>query len=424
MRLQTILAMGALLLASCTSQTQPVSQTEEALAAAKIKICPDGSTAKGNKPCPPAPAPAPTTGTTDAPAPDGLSGEVAIADNFTTNWIEPGVPESTSPDEVGAFRFTCLGGHLAKNDPLVYPGQKGASHLHQFFGNTSTDENSNYTSLRTTGGSTCTRSTTESPQRSAYWMPAMLDGAGNAVKADWMNTYYKQIPNGSAACSAAPDASHLGRCVPMPNGLRFILGYNMKDGTGGPTDLNSPDQWAMGFDCVKTDGTGISYTGNKPTIAGIVATGQCPTGAWLRVFLVFPDCWDGKNLDSADHRTHMTYATGAVVLGQRACPADHPYKIPEIAIQAFFTTDANFDAGKWHLSSDEMMPGTTPGKTLHMDYWEAWSPTVKNMWQTFCINGHLSCSAGELGNGQQIKGMQQSTVTGIPRHVLVPLSSF
>jgi hypothetical protein len=68
-----------------------------------------------------------------------------------------------------------------------------------------------------------------------------------------------------------------------------------------------------------------------------------------------------------------------------------------------------------------MMPGTTPGKTLHMDYWEAWSPTVKNMWQTFCINGHLSCSAGELGNGQQVKGMQQ--VGAFPKHMLVPLTS-
>ena len=50
------------------------------------------------------PTPAPTTPTSNTPTPAGLLGEVAIADNFTTtSWIEPGVPESTSPDEVGAF---------------------------------------------------------------------------------------------------------------------------------------------------------------------------------------------------------------------------------------------------------------------------------------------------------------------------------
>jgi hypothetical protein len=337
----------------------------------------------------------------------GITGAAPIPDTFSiANWIEPAVAEGTSPDEVGAFRFTCLGGHLSKNDPLVYPGQKGASHLHQFFGNTGTDENSTYQSLRTKGGSTCTRSATESPQRSAYWMPAMLDGAGNAVRADWMNTYYKEIPNGDPACSAPPDATHLGKCIPIPNGIDFILGYNFATGKGGPTDLNSWDYWAMGFDCVKKDGSGESYTGFKHTMSDIVADGRCPVGAWLRIALTFPNCWDGKNLDTADHRAHVAYASGALILGQRACDAEHPYKIPEIAISAHFTTDANFAAGKWMLSSDMMLPaGSPPGKSLHMDYWEAWGP-IKDIWQKNCINGHLSCSSGNLGDGTQVKGMQ------------------
>jgi hypothetical protein len=156
-------------------------------------------------------------------------------------------------------------------------------------------------------------------------------------------------------------------------------------------------------------------------MADIVATGACPIGAWLRVFVTFPDCWDGVNLDTADHRSHMSYANGALLEGELACPADHPYKIPEVAIQAFFTVDANFEAGKWHLASDEMVPGTVAGTTLHMDYWEAWSSIVKNLWQTYCIDGHLTCSAGDLGNGQQVNGMQQ--VGSFPVQPKVPLST-
>jgi len=198
--------------------------------------------------------------------------------------------------------------------------------------------------------------------------------------------------------------------------IRLVVGYT----TGGPTDTTSTDQWQMGFDCWSP--TGPALTGSMPTIAAVAASGTCPAGSWLRVRVDFHACWDGRNLDSPDHRSHMAPPTGALVEGMRACPSDHPYNVPTITMQAFFTTDANFVAGRWHLSSDEMMPGTVAGSTLHADYWEAWSPTVKQMWQTGCIDGHLSCNNGQLGNGQAINGMQPPA-GGWPSHVLVPLSS-
>lgn len=365
---------------------------------------------------PPPPPPPPSTG----------GGEADIADNFDVNaWLEPGEAPHPSPDEVGAFRFTCLVGQLLKDDPIVYPGQPGKSHLHQFFGNTLTNANSTYQSLRTTGGSTCTRSATESPQRSAYWMPAMLDGIGNAIKADWMNTYYKQLPASDPNCAKTVDpangaiiSSVQGKCIPIPNGLRFILGYNMATGEGGPLTTNqNPDSeyWKIVFDCMTSDGTNVSYLGQPlHSIKAVVDSGKCPTGAWLRVAVTFPQCWDGKNLDSADHRSHMRNTWGS-----NGCPSTHPYRVPEIAISANFRVDPNF--AKWHLSSDEMLPGAIPGQTLHMDYWEGWSPIVKAIWQKNCIDGHLTCSAGSVGDGREIKGMQQ--VGAFPNHVLVPLSS-
>jgi hypothetical protein len=363
------------------------------------------------------PSPPPTTTTTGATVvAASLAGEVAIADNFDlASWLEPGEGPHTSPDEVGAFRFTCLAGQVSRDDPIVYPGQPGKSHLHQFFGNTATDANSTYQSLRTTGGSTCTRSEGTSPQRSAYWTPAMLEGAGNVVKPDWMNTYYKQLPASDPKCLQTLDPTVVGRCVTIPNGIRFILGYNMATMSGGPTDTSSRDYWAMGFDCNSKPVGGESYTGVKHSIPEIIATGKCPAGAWLRVFLAFPQCWDGKNLDTPDHRSHI------VMPPQAICPGTHPYRVPEIAIQAFFSVDDNFFAGKWRLASDEMMPGTVPGSTLHMDYWEAWSQPFKDLWQRNCIDGHLSCSNGNVGDGRQIKGMHH--LGPLPDHVLVPLSS-
>ncbi len=360
--------------------------------------------------------------TSQATAAASLAGESPIADNFdvAASLVTAGETPTVAPDPTGAFRFLCGAGQLLKDDPLVYPGQPGAAHLHQFFGNTGANAHSNYASLRTTGGTTCGESAAP-VQRSSYWIPAMLDGIGNAVKPDFMLTYYKALPASNPACGA-PDATHVGICIPLPNGLRFIFGYDMRTMTGGPTDVNSPDYWAFAFEC--TDKGGGALGGRYRTIAAVVAEGKCPldTG-YLRVAAAIPQCWDGRNLDTADHRSHMAYATTGGVEGiGRACPDTHPYKIPEIANSFFFKVDAAFLQGKWRLSSDEMHAGTTPGTTMHMDYWEAWSPTVKAAWQANCIDRHLSCNLGNLGNGQQIKGMQMPA-GGWPVGVKVALSS-
>ena len=367
-----------------------------------------------------------TPGTEPVVSPNGIKGEFDVADNFDvastlTPTIET-VPVSSDP--VGAFRFTCGPGQLSHDDPIVYPGQPGASHLHQFFGNMGTNANSTYQSLRTTGGSTCTMTTDVSSQRSAYWEPAMLDGAGNAVKPDYLLTYYKNFPAPNPECQGAPDATHMGWCIPMPNGIRFITGYNMDTGADSPTDPNSFMYWAVAFECITAD-THQSLSGVQHSLADVVATGKCNVpGALLRASIALPNCWDGKYLDTADHRSHMTRGTGALIdnFGP-ACPADHPYALPQIALQTFYTIDANFLAGKWHYASDEMTPGKPAGYTFHADYWEAWSPVVKNDWQTGCIDHHLSCNVGELGTGQSVKGMNPSGFGGYVTHILVALAS-
>ena len=359
------------------------------------------------------PPPAPST---------GLAGEPDVADNFNvaaTLLVDP-TPVVPEVDGVGAFRFTCLSGQLLRDDPIVYPDLPGKSHLHQFFGNTLTNANSTYQSLRTTGGSTCTGqdgNTTPTGQRTAYWMPAMLDGAGNVVKPNRMLTYYKRVPLSMTDCQGAPDTLHMGFCVPVPNGLRMLSGYNMATGVGGPLDNTM-----VGWSCTAPNG---QSTYLLPSLPAIIATGACPLGSELRAKIDFPTCWDGQNIDVADHRSHVVMGTAPynTPAGFRPCPVDHPYVIPTITMQAFYTVDANFIAGKWHLSSDEMVPGAAAGTTLHGDYWEAWSPIVKNIWETYCINAHKSCSNGGLGNGQKIKGMDSLAPNGFPGEVLVPLSS-
>jgi hypothetical protein len=352
-------------------------------------------------------------------------GEAEIADNFdlistsavvysdipnTSNGLwYGGLPQVTS--EGGNFRLNCLPGQLLKDDPLIVPGLPGASHLHQFWGNTQTNAFSTYQSLRTTGNSTCSNPINGPANRTAYWMPAMLDGAGNAVKPDYISTYYKQHPKTDQACTES------GQCIPLPNGLRYTFGYSMKTMTGGPTDPSTPVYYQVKWTCNKDDAGNQAIPGSYHTLADMVTAG-CPAGSKIFLNFVAPDCWNGV-VDAADHRSNMAYPTRATPNGFR-CPLDHPYWTPNWSGFAVYTTDANFVAGKWHLSSDELMPGVKAGETAHFDYWEAWSPLVKATWQFHCIDMSLNCSGGELGDGT---AMNHDDLGPRPTHQLISLSS-
>jgi hypothetical protein len=184
----------------------------------------------------------------------------------------------------------CRAGQLLKDDPLVLPNQPGASHLHQFWGNTGANAFSTYQSLRTSGQSTCSNEGAGPVNRTAYWMPAMLDGAGNAVKPDGIGTYYKQYAASDIQCTQLATA-----CVALPNGLRYTFGANMKTGLGGITDDNSMVYWMVRYTCFNSDGVTqpASASGRYRTIDEVVAAG-CPANAQLHIEWVAPDCWDGQ----------------------------------------------------------------------------------------------------------------------------------
>jgi hypothetical protein len=294
-------------------------------------------------------------------------------------------------DFVGAFRFICNASHEGYDDPIVYPGQPGASHLHEFFGNTMTNAYSTYSSLRQTGQSTC-----NSPvNRSAYWIPAMMNGKGQVVRPDYIAIYYKAHPV-DPAMTGGVDFCHLmatGGCVPLPRGLRFVFGYNMSTGSGG----------GGYFNCQGPTATPGHY-------ASIVeAAKNCPVGNQIGAVISAPDCWDGVNFDSPDHRSHVAYSS---YRGQSypQCPSTHPYMIPTFTLGAWYTVDSTLNTSgvwdgtmnSWHLSSDEI-GNTLPGKTLHSDWFGAWDDTVKKMWEDNCNNKLLNCSGFDLGNGKQAK---------------------
>ncbi|MGH2829410.1 MAG: DUF1996 domain-containing protein, partial [Actinomycetota bacterium] len=197
------------------------------------------------------------------------------------------VPASGNANFVSACRFS----HRAPDDPIVFPGQPGASHSHDFFANTTTDANSTLVSLLA-GDTTCNRS----EDTAAYWVPT-LSRDGVAVRPIMVNAYY--TPRGKKAMA------------PFPAGLRIIAG-DSRATSPQPLMITS---WSCG------PNGGVRDQSSPP---------QCTARNFLRMHVRFPDCWDGTNLDSADHRSHMAYSR------RGACPSSHRVGVPSLRLNVVY----------------------------------------------------------------------------------------
>lgn len=350
----------------------------------------------------PAPSPAPTDSVHDDHTTPPLGGWIPsptlngapdllatfpARDGLLPAWGTGAVPGLYGAGE-GAFRFTCGGeGDLRYDDPLLYPGQPGKSHLHKFFGANGVTSATTSETLAAGTSSNCNYGT-KVLNRSAYWMPALIVGT-SVVNPDWIAVYYKRPMASSARCTPG-SSTFQGPCVGLPNRIRFISGW----------DATKPDRPGDGASWYCTAGAGGHYR----SLDAVFASG-CVAGSTLVADITFPNCWDGKNLDSPDHRSHMAWASYGD-WGYLKCPATHPYVIPQTENKYAFTVTADM-IGHASLSSDAMKPGAKPGETMHGDYMEAWVGEAKRMWLDGCINKGLNCSGGDLGNGLQLPGAAQ-----------------
>ena len=207
---------------------------------------------------------------------------------YSAERIGAGDSGDVSADGTGAFRTNCSFSHFAFDDPIVYPGQPGKSHLHTFFGNSGLNSSSTVTSVASTGNSSCMGGTVN---RTGYWIPALVNlKTGAPVVPNSQVFYYK-----SAYLSVkAADVQT------FPAGLRIIAGDS-----SNKTPLSNGN--VVRIMCQAAgDGAIRNYIPD------------CAVGATIEFMVMFPQCWDGVNLDSPDHKSHMAYATGS------GCPSTHP----------------------------------------------------------------------------------------------------
>ena len=272
----------------------------------------------------------------------------------------------------GQFRVACEYSHFANDDPIVFPGQPGRSHLHLFFGNTTANAHTTTDSLINSGGGTCNGFELN---RSAYWTPALLDGAGNAVVPDQIILYYK---------TKKPHAVQ-----PLPQGLKMIAGNT--DHHGG--FAASPNlHWSCG-------GSGHAYNraGHIPDCGGDT----------INATIAFPNCWDGANLDAPDHRSHLM-----TIDENHDCPASRPVRLPQITILLYYPGAA--DTSGWYISSDRHDGlNARAGSTLHADWYGGWNNHTMDLWTDGCMKAARNCSYGQTGTSRQLARLNpQQAYTG------------
>ncbi|MGH1493208.1 MAG: DUF1996 domain-containing protein [Acidimicrobiales bacterium] len=263
----------------------------------------------------------------------------------------------------GQFRVACEYSHFGYDDPIIFPGEPGRSHLHMFFGNTETNAFTTQDQLVNSGGGTCSGFELN---RSGYWTPALLDGKGNAVVPDAIIIYYKtKFPNAVTA---------------MPQGLKMLAGNTQAESFQNDLYLF----WSCG-----ANGFAYGHTNRIPDCKGDV----------INASIQFPNCWDGVNLGAADFTSHLTYAND-----QQSCPGSHPKRLPQISILLYYPGVDSVNG--WKLSSDDLGGfNGPPGGTLHADWWGGWNDEAMDLWIDGCMKASRNCSYGQTGTARQLAGL-------------------
>ncbi|MCZ7457889.1 DUF1996 domain-containing protein [Streptomyces sp. WMMC940] len=253
------------------------------------------------------------------------------------------VAQAAAPLRGSEFRADCFSSHRRGDDPIVFPGQAGRSHIHEFYGNRTANASSTLQSL-SAGTTNCTPST----DLSSYWTPTLYQN-GVPVAPERVTVYYQGITDRT-------------RAVAHPRGLRYVVGNAL---------ATSPDQNpAARWSCVGRPESSRDFM-------------NCPPGTKLENYLDFPTCWDGRNLDSANHRDHMAYATG------QTCPSSHPVVVPRLELLITWPVHG----GGLTLAGTRGGVNVTdaPGHTFHGDFFNAWNQAELERRVRDCIVAGYIC---------------------------------
>lgn len=313
------------------------------------------------------------------PVPEGQSGPKA-SDFVDIRRVRPNVarPRPGRAASTGTFRVNCgvnAEGRFNTDNVIVAPGvRNGAHHTHDYVGNDSTDFTSIDESLAA-AGTTCNNG-----DLSTYYWPVLrrlgtvgpdADQPGGGLEGN-----VGQILTPSSV-KIVFRGSPKSKVRAMPRFLRIITG-DAKAGTNGAANANA--KWSCsGFE-------------NRVTTKYPL----CPARSQVLRISEFQSCWDGRNTDSENHRTHVAFQQGD---GQ--CPAG-TVAIPQLVITMAY------DVPRGRSFAVDGFPEQLHNPiTDHNDFINVMPRRLMAI-ATACINSGHKCSARQFGTNLAVKAAKRS----------------
>lgn len=237
--------------------------------------------------------------------------------------------------------------HSLNDDPILLPGQPGASHLHDFLCNTSTNANSTFASMQA-AATNCQIAA----EKAGIWAPALYQN-GVKVNPTGVSTRQQNYYRDNNLTVGTP-------VEPFPSDFRMIAGNANATSEATNPKLGSELYWGCSDNSVP----------GKPK----APPASCPTGI-ISLHVGFPNCWNGVK-DPTNDTPNLKYPSGGV------CPAGFTRKLPRYILRLEYPVGTT--TGTITLSSG-------PYYTVHADYWFVWDEVRFNELVQNCLNADVDC---------------------------------
>ncbi|GAA5905670.1 hypothetical protein JCM6882_008742 [Rhodosporidiobolus microsporus] len=241
---------------------------------------------------------------------------------------------------------------VERADTIVSPGAI-SGHVHNILGASNFALSSTFEELR---ASECT-SCLVKQDMSNYWTPQLYF--------QWANGSFTNVDVvGGGLIYYLPrfHPTDTTNVTAFPDGLRMLTGNPFKR----TYDSFSLMAQAIGWNCL---GSNVADT-RRPNLP----TYNCPNG--LRGEIRFPSCWNGKDLDSSDHFSHMAYPQGGE---SGPCPSTHPVRVVTLFYEIMWSVDPWKNL--WSQAKNPSQPfvlamGDASGYGYHGDFFNGWDRAV------------------------------------------------
>lgn len=263
-----------------------------------------------------------------------------------------------------SFRTTCALLTNVRYDPVVSPGQVSA-HVHGVYGSTAFGSRVSADELWTTTETTCNY-----PQaKSVYWAPALYFR-------NPLTKRYELIPSYTFHYYQQTSSRFNDNYMRQGNKMHaWPLGFRIKYGDASRRGGTIGERWSG----KRSDAQWMCSTGQfdnprdaKGRFPGLTKDGKICQEWQARMF--YPECWDGKSLDSPDHASHAQY-----MQGMDGCPRSHPILLPTLKFQVHYNVGpiiAKYRSAGLTASDFVLSTGDNTGASMHSDFISGWDPEV------------------------------------------------